>query len=44
MTAALARLGGWFLGVSLVVGELALFTRDVGRAALRLRVDRFEMW
>ncbi len=44
MTAVFHRVGSWFFGVSLVVGELALFTRDVLRTTLRPRIDRFEMW
>lgn len=38
------RIGAWFLRLAEVVGELALFTGQVGRATLRPRIDRFELW
>ncbi len=47
MTAALSRVGGWFLALSLVVGEVALFAVEVARRLVPHRgamVDRFELW
>ena len=44
MTSILDRLGAWFLNISLIIGELAIFTGQVMRAALRPRLDRFETW
>ncbi len=44
MRAALSQLGGRFMAISLVVGDLAIFTRDVARACLRPRLDSFECW
>ncbi len=43
MTGVFYRVGAWFFAVSLVVGELTLFARDVLRSTLHPRIDRFEM-
>lgn len=44
MRALLARVGQGALALCLLVGELALFTAEVARAAVRPRLDRFETW
>lgn len=39
-----ARLGAAFMGLAEIVGGLALFSAQIGRACLRPRLDGFETW